>query len=73
MGESNALKLPYSKLCLIISNRYHQTGANTSFDKQKWYAPSVFIEPNSTDYKLNQDSVMNYIQEELIKSDNGNK
>ncbi|MCW5911546.1 MAG: hypothetical protein KIT62_10750 [Cyclobacteriaceae bacterium] len=61
IGESNVLRLPYSQLYLIISNRYHQGGANNSLDKRPWIAPHIFIEPASADYRSNADPVMKFI------------
>lgn len=63
IGESNVLQLPYSRLYLIISNRYHQGGANNSLDKRPWIAPHILIEPAPDDYRNNRDPVMNFIYE----------
>jgi tetratricopeptide (TPR) repeat protein len=65
IGESNLLKLPYSQLFLVISNRYHQGGANNSLDKRPWVSPSILIEPVAEDYVQHRDPVMNYILETI--------
>ncbi len=61
IGESTVLNLPYSGLYLVISNRYHQGGANNSLDKRPWIAPETLVELNSRDYAQNRDPVMSTI------------
>lgn len=60
IGESNALKLPYSQLYFVVSNRYHQGGANNSLDKRPWVSPDILIELTSEEYARNVDPVMEY-------------
>jgi tetratricopeptide (TPR) repeat protein len=67
IGESsNNHLLPYSRLPLVISNRYHQTGANNSLDRRKWIAPSILLEPTANDYRDNNDPVWRFMQEQAI-------
>jgi len=65
IGESSVLKLPYSGLYLVISNRYHQGGANNSLDKRPWIAPSILIQLSSKEYAENDDPVMDFILNEI--------
>ena len=58
IGESTVLTLPYSGLYLVISNRYHQGGANNSLDARPWIAPNTLVELTSRDYAENRDPVM---------------
>jgi hypothetical protein len=67
IGESTVLKLPYSGLWFVVSNRYHQGGANNSLDKRPWIAPDILIELSSEDYRTNRDPVMATIRARLAK------
>lgn len=61
IGESNVLNLPNSDLYLVISDRYHQGGANNSSDKRPWISPNTLIELSSFDYFNQVDPALNYI------------
>ncbi|MEQ9468366.1 MAG: hypothetical protein RLN88_13210 [Ekhidna sp.] len=63
IGESNALKLPNSQLYLIISNRYHQGGANNSLDNRPWIAPDILAEFSSEDYFKKKDPALEVISD----------
>lgn len=65
IGESNVLHLPNSKLYLVISNRYHQGGANNSLDKRPWIAPDVSAEFSSSDFFEKKDPGINWIHNNI--------
>ncbi|QSE99142.1 S41 family peptidase [Fulvivirga lutea] len=65
IGESNVLNLPYTNLYLVISNRYHQPGANNSLDKRPWIAPDIYLEPSAQDYFNGKDAVIDFILSEF--------
>ena len=65
IGESSVLKLPYSGLYLVISNRYHQGGANNSLDKRPWIAPSILIQLTSKEYTENDDPLMDFLDKQM--------
>lgn len=58
IGENKYFTLPYSKLRVSVSDRYHQHGASLSTDKRVWIAPDLPAELTSSDYRNGVDPGM---------------
>lgn len=58
IGENKLFTLPYCKLRVSVSDRYHQHGASNSTDKRVWIAPHLAAEFTSADYRNNVDPGM---------------
>ncbi|MCK0179142.1 hypothetical protein MWU50_07560 [Flavobacteriaceae bacterium S0862] len=63
VGETNFVELPYSKINISISNAYWQR--SVSWDNRKWIAPDIYIPPTFYSYKNNEDSVLDFILNDL--------
>ncbi|MGE0133141.1 MAG: tetratricopeptide repeat protein [Blastocatellales bacterium] len=67
IGENKLFTLPYSKLRVSVSDRYHQHGASNSTDKRLWIAPNIPAELTSADYRNNIDpglaAILHYLKE----------
>lgn len=55
IGENKLFTLPYSKIKVSVSDRYHQKGESLSLDKRIWIAPNIAAQETSETYQDNVD------------------
>ena len=64
IGENKFFELPYSRLRVSVSDRYHQR-AGSSTDKRIWIAPDLAAPMTARDFAENRDPAMNAILDYL--------
>jgi hypothetical protein len=63
VGEIAPVTLPYSRLSLSISNRYHQNAEST--DHRTWIGPHIAAPPSSSDWIAGRDAAIEAIRAHL--------
>jgi hypothetical protein len=60
VGETTVFELPYSRLPVSCSNRWHQ--ATSSLDRRVWIAPHVAAPVTAEDYAANRDPALDAVR-----------
>ena len=59
VGEEDAVKLPYSKIGINVSDRFWQS--SYSQDKRTWIAPQIYLPPTFEAFRMNRDAALEAI------------